>query len=179
MPPILEGKNVILRPICAEDTANIIQWRNAPHVRAMLYTQEELTAEQHEKWLQTKVYSGQCVQFVIVARQENVAIGTTFLKNIDVAAGRAEFGIFIGEPAYLGRGMGSEATAMIVIHGFTGLALQEIYLSVLESNVAAVATYKKLGFRETGREPKGYKRDGVYYPVLTMSMASSGNKMNA
>lgn len=170
--PVLEGRNIILRPITAGDTANLVKWRNSPHVRSMLFTQEELTPEQHEKWLHSKVYAGECVQFIIVAKKGQVAVGTVFLKNIDQAAGRAEFGIFIGEPAYLGFGLGGEATAGIIGYGFDVLGLREIYLSVLEDNPAAVGIYKKNGFRETGRDARGYERGGLYYPVLTMSVSS-------
>ena len=62
---MLEGRNVILRPINKKDTENIICWRNQPFVRDKFIFQELFTKESHEKWLETMVDTGKVQQFII------------------------------------------------------------------------------------------------------------------
>lgn len=42
---------VVLRKINELDTANIVRWRNSESVKMNLFTQSELSAEQHLDWL--------------------------------------------------------------------------------------------------------------------------------
>lgn len=99
---------LLIRPITVEDTANIVTWRNSAFVSRNVFTQSELTREQHLRWLNECVFSGKCWQFIIEAELNDTMtpIGTTFIKNIDRYAGTGEFGIFIGEMLAVGKGYG-------------------------------------------------------------------------
>jgi RimJ/RimL family protein N-acetyltransferase len=167
----LNGEKVSLRPIDSGDTLDMVRWRNSSHVKPMLFSQEDLTPEQHEQWLQKKVRTGECAQFIIVENENNVPIGTTFLKNIDRTRNTAEFGIFIGELPYLGKKLGAEATRLVVEYGFAHEDFAEIYLYVLENNTAAIAIYKKIGFVLSEVNPRGYIRNGTAYPVYKMKIS--------
>ncbi|MBN1777974.1 MAG: GNAT family N-acetyltransferase [Clostridiales bacterium] len=138
-----------IRPITIEDTDNIVKWRNSRDVRENLFTQTELTAEQHLQWLQHYVYPGLCRQFIVEVEDDGIKtpIGTTFIKNIDVEKKTGEFGIFIGESAAKGRGYGSQATRHILTYAFDELKLRQVSLSVFSDNEGAVYIYRKLGFR--------------------------------
>ncbi len=48
--------------------------------------------------------------------------------------------------------------------------LKIIDLQVNETNVPAITLYKKLGFRETGRTPKGIYWNGKYVDSITMTI---------
>ena len=95
---------VILREICEEDTSNIVKWRNSIAVKSNLFTQTDLTEEQHLNWLNNYVKSGLCKQYIIsvVDNGLSVDIGTTFIKNIDYQNKEGEFGIFIGDKRFRG-----------------------------------------------------------------------------
>ena len=80
---MFEGKNVYLVPIKDKDTDNIIKWRNQPFVRNMFLQKEILTKEIHENWMRTMVKTKKVEQFIIYLKENDKAIGTVFLKNID------------------------------------------------------------------------------------------------
>ena len=59
------GKNLTLRPITLVDTPLIVRWRNIDFVRNNFLYREKFTEEIHKHWLETKVATGEVVQFII------------------------------------------------------------------------------------------------------------------
>ena len=64
--------------------------------------------------------------------------------------GSAWIGITIGEPEARGRGIGREAMRYLEAQ-ITAKGLKRIELGVFEFNAAAIALYRKLGYREFAR----------------------------
>ena len=106
---VLDGQKVFLRPIQMEDTPLIVKWRNNKNVRNNFVFQETFTNEMHENWMRTKVATGDVVQYIIVAKEENLPIGSIFFRDIDLKNHSAEYGIFIGEDSARGNGYGTGA----------------------------------------------------------------------
>ena len=142
----LESERIVLRPITEEDTEDIIKWRNSENVMRHFIIQTPLTKEIHERWLQEKVASGQVVQFVIIEKLEGKPIGSVYFR--DICEKSAEFGIFIGEESYLGKGYGNEAQHLAMDYAFNELDLKKVVLRVLSDNIGAITIYEKNGFRQ-------------------------------
>ena len=166
----LIGEKAILRSITMEDTPLIVKWRSLPSVYNHLYTRGPLLAEQHIKWMQTRVMTGQCHQFIIEDAKTGMPVGSVFIKNIDCESKKGEYGIFIGEEAARGRGIGSDAARLILSYGFKEIGLNRIYLSVFAKNRIAIESYKRAGFREEGMLREDYYADGQYDDILLMSI---------
>jgi RimJ/RimL family protein N-acetyltransferase len=100
---------VILRKIKASDTDNIVRWRNSDSVKRNLFTQSELTAEQHLGWLKSKVETGSCAQYIIVVSENstNTDIGTVFIKNIDRQSNKVNLVFLLVKLMHVGRDMRS------------------------------------------------------------------------
>lgn len=143
---------VILRGITKEDTNNIVRWRNNPNVLRMFLNQVPLTEAMHNNWMNTKVASGEVVQFIIVSDKKDV--GSVFIRDIDHYNKTGEFGIFIGEDDQRGKGVGSAAITQILAYAFSNLMLNTVSLRVLEENVRAINSYLKAGFKK-----KNYSED--------------------
>jgi len=150
---------VKLRKITLSDTANIVRWRNSDDVRKNLFTQDNLTEEQHINWFHSKIESGSCAQYIIEVEDESGYhdIGTTFIKGIDNKKKEGEFGIFIGEPTFRGKGLSTSATCQMLRIGFEKLNLKSIFLEVFESNIPAICAYKKAGFKMKDKYMKSDK----------------------
>lgn len=159
---------VVLRPINFTDTANIIRWRNSQSVRQNFIDQSEITEEIHTNWLQNFVNTGKVVQFIIQVK--NTDIGSVFLRNIDKVHNKAEFGIFIGEDLYRGKGLGTQATQQMIEYGFNTLHLHKIILRVLARNTRAIKTYKKVGFEQIGIFKDDVCISGKYENVVFMEI---------
>lgn len=166
-------KNTItIRPIELADTDNIVKWRNAPSVRKNLYSQAELTAQQHLRYFETQIATGKVKQFIISEHQNGRSrdIGTSFIKNIDAHSNKAEFGIFIGEENVRGKGYGTVATQLTVDYAFDVLKLHRLYLTVFSDNTAAIHAYQKCGFAVEGELKQDFLRSDGYADVTVMAI---------
>ncbi len=108
------------------------------------------------------------VPFAIVVEEE--VVGTCCFWGIDLHNRRAHLGIGIGAE-HRGRGIGTDATKVMLRYGFVDRGFHRIQLEVLASNVAAIRAYEKAGFVEDGRMResawvRGEFVDEVYMSVL-------------
>lgn len=89
-------------------------------------------------------------------------IGNTFkIKH------RANFGISILEK-YQGLGLG-RALTLACIKCAKDAGYEQIELDVVKDNVKAIKLYESVGFKEFGRNPKGFKFiDGTYHELILM-----------
>lgn len=165
--------NISIRKIGYGDTDNIVRWRNLPDVKNNLYTQTDLTAEQHIWWMQNKVDKGLCAQFIIEMIEPQTPIGTVFIKNIDRDSCKGEYGIFIGEDIARGKGYGKIAAKLAVQYAFEVLELNRVYLSVFKDNISGIKSYESAGFVVEGIFREDYKKDGKYFDVVYMAILKS------
>lgn len=142
--------DIYLQPITIDDTDNIVRWRNKESVRQYFIYQEEFTREGHLKWMETKVQTGEVAQFMIVEKATDRAVGSVFLRDIDRAHRKAEYGIFIGEDDARGKGYGSMAAELMLDYAFHELKLHRVYLRAFADNERAIASYQKAGFQIEG-----------------------------
>lgn len=162
---------VKLRAISEADTALMVKWRNCDAVKSR-FIRREFTAEMHQNWLKTMVFTGKVAQFII--ELDDKPVGSVFLRDIDKENGSAEFGIFIGEDSARGVGCGTEAAKLIIEYGFNELNLHRIFLRVLSDNEPAIKSYKKVGFSYEGRARDMVFLDGKYVDVVFMSIINKG-----
>lgn len=64
---------------------------------------------------------------------------------------RRELGFVIGERSCWGRGLGRSAAAAGLTHGFSRLALHEIWAETMDTNEASLRILRRLGMAETGQ----------------------------
>lgn len=167
---LVNGEKITLRPIAVSDTANIVRWRNSEGVNRFFLDRRAITAESHERWLETQVFPGAVKQFIIVNRETGNDIGSCFFKDIDDAGKKAELGIFIGEAESRGKGLGSDTVRTLTGYGFETLGLNKVYLRVLASNARAMVAYKNVGFKTDGVLRQDCFCDGRFEDVCIMSI---------
>ena len=140
---------VTIRPITYDDTENIVKWRNSEYVNSRFIDRRLFTKESHEAWLKTYVEAGKVAQFIILLNGE--AVGSVYLRDIDLDTKEAEYGIFIGEESARGKGVGTKSAKLILKYAFEELGLKKIFLRVFKDNPGAVRSYEKAGFKKIDR----------------------------
>lgn len=151
------GKKIRIRMMTEEDTDRIVTWRNNPRVRNNFIYQKPFTKEGHENWIHTMVDTGKVVQFIIEEIACGQPVGSVYFRDIDRESCKAEYGIFIGEDAAIGKGFGSESARLAIKYGFEELQLHKIFLRVFADNFSAIRSYENAGFLK-----EGYFKDEVY-----------------
>ena len=84
---------VYLRPITLEDTDRIIRWRNSDRVRKNFIDQRPFTRQGHLNWLETRVATGEVVQFILCETETDRPVGSVYIRDIDRKNRKGEYGI--------------------------------------------------------------------------------------
>ena len=151
IPKSFISDRLMYRLIELDDTDTVVSLRNANHVRNNYIYQKPITAEEHINYYHTQIETGHIIQYVMLAQKTNKIIGCVFLKNIDLEAKSAEFGVFIGDSKELGKGYGKDALNRMIDIAFNVLMLKSLTLKVLSYNEIALKTYNNAGFVEKER----------------------------
>lgn len=108
--------------------------------------------------------------FMIRTQAENTLIGFVALHSIKWSNRAATVSIGIGEPAYWGKGYGTEAMQLALAFAFRELNLYRVGLGVLAYNVRAIKSYEKVGFVHEGASRSAIERDGRRYDYVYMGL---------
>lgn len=170
---IIEGKKIQLRVLELEDAKEMKKHWNDLEVRQFVDMVEPCSLEAEEEfirngWKGTKEKKG--FTFGIELKSKKLLIGTITLRKIDWINRTAELGISLFNKSYWGRGLGTEATKLMLDYGFSWLNLHHIWLAVLDFNARAVKCYEKVGFKETGKFRKQIYKKGEYHDSLVMDI---------
>jgi len=168
--PFLVGETVYLRAVEREDAPIFLPWANDFDVTRHMLLHRPMSLAAEEAWIARIQEDKGNVVLSIVLRKDDRVIGNTALHGIHSHNQHASFGIMIGDKREWGKGYGTEATRLIVGHGFHTLNLHRIWLHVYEDNPRAIRSYEKVGFRREGVLRDHAFRDGRYGNVITMGL---------
>lgn len=165
----LVGEKIYLSPMNVDDYEIFTEWMNdfdtTDYIGRSCFN---ITLENEKEYLEENTKGK--MQFMIVRLEDDVAIGTISLENINNINRRATLGIFIGDKSGRNKGYGTEAIRLILDYGFNYLNLNNIKLDLMEFNERALACYKKCGFKEYGRRRKSNFINGKYYDTIEMDI---------
>jgi RimJ/RimL family protein N-acetyltransferase len=168
--PFLVGQSIYLRPLDRGDAPTIVPWFNDQDVTRFLVRCEPMTLRKEEEWLDRVERDEHVLPLGIALKSDDQLIGTTSLFQINFRCRSAAFGIVIGAKENWGRGHGTEATRLIVGHGFRTLNLHRVWLHVFEYNQRGVKAYEKAGFRREGVLRQSQFSDGRYWDTIVMAV---------
>jgi len=173
---MIHGERVRLRAIEREDIPRFVEWLNDPEVIAGLLVSLPMSMADETRWFEGLGSRAPEARPLAIDIREAGGwrhIGSTGLEGILWTNRTAEFGILIGEKSLWNQGYGTEATRLMVKHGFETLNLNRIFLHVYETNPRAMRAYEKVGFVREGIMREARYINGVYINVVLMSILRS------
>lgn len=170
MEKLYSDGNIYLRPMTAEDTDNIVAWRNSDAVRTNFIYQKLFTRQSHEQWIETMVNTGKVVQMIICLCENDAPVGSVYIRDIDTTHSKGEYGIFIGEDSARGRGIGTATAKLMIRYAFEELKLHRLFLRVFADNKQAMGSYEKAGFVKEAYLKDDVCIDGVYRDIVLMAI---------
>jgi len=166
----LQGETIYLRLMTKEDTDRIVRWRNNPRVWENFIYRKPFTKQGHLDWIETKVMTGEVIQFIICEKGTDRPVGSVYFRDISREHHKAEYGIFIGEDDATGKGIGSETCRLACQYGFEKEKWHKIILRAFADNKAALRTYEKAGFVKEAYLKDEVCIDGVYRDIVLMGL---------
>ncbi|WP_164108745.1 MULTISPECIES: GNAT family N-acetyltransferase [Sphingobacterium] len=142
--------SVYIRPLVLSDANISYRWRNDSNIWKFTEFKPDsyISLEAEQEWLKSKLEKKNERRFAICLKENNQYIGNIQLLNIN--NGLASFHIFIGEKTLWGKGIGQQATKLILKYAFSQLGLESVLLEVNKLNISACKTYERIGFVSTG-----------------------------
>lgn len=156
----------LLREIADNELELVREWRNAPQVRANMYTRHVISAEEHRQWW-SRVCSSDRYCYRMFVR-DGSPLGTVGFYDIDRDSQNASwtFNAAPGAP----RGTGSAMEFLALDLAFGELNLHKLSCEVLEFNAAVIKLHHKFGFKTEGIFVQHHKVDGNYVNVHRLAI---------
>jgi len=172
------GERIYVRPLTPEDASlEYCTWLNDPEVNYYLETRKA-TLEEVRAYIQKQIDNPNSIFFGIFDKGTDKHIGNIKLEPIDWGKKKTVFGILIGDKAYWGKGIGTEATKLAVDIAFGSLGMEEVELGVIGENKRAQRVFEKAGFRAVELQKKAMNHDGMLFDKIIMRI-QKGQKMYA
>lgn len=147
--PTIEGVLVTLRPLVASDADAVWEMVHDPEGNDLTATTAQFEYDQTAAWCASRAAADERLDLAIVERATGEFAGEVVLNEFDAATNSANFRIALRGPAWYGRGLGGEATRLMIAHGLGAIGLERITLSVLARNPRAQRAYLAAGFTVT------------------------------
>jgi len=166
-----DGRTILLRKPRWDDLDGLLDFINSlVNEEAPINRTEEVSRSDQIEFLARRLSSienGRIIQ--LVAKEEGKIVGNadvTKLSGRESHVGKLGIGVRSG---YRRIGIATKLVE-ILIRQAKKERLKIILLAVYENNLPAIALYRKLGFKEVGRTPKGVYWKGKYIDDVRMAI---------
>lgn len=163
-----EPSAIALRAMALRDVVRVREWRNLPEIAAYMYSDHEISEDEHARWFGNAVSDPTRRYWII--ELEGEPVGLANLYDISTDHRRAYWAIYLASPAVRGKGVGSIAERFVTRHAFQDLDLEKLCCEVLATNTAALKMYKRYGFQVDGTLRRHVIKSGERVDVVTMSL---------
>ena len=167
--PTLPGEHVTLVPLTAEHLDAVWTALQDPDVLRLTGSRGVVDRPGLRTWMAGRAGTDDRLDLAIIDNGTGGCVGEAVLNEWDADNRSCNFRILIG-PQGQGRGLGTEATRLIVGYGFEHLGLHRIHLGVYAFNPRARRAYEKAGFVLEGVNRDELYWDGKWYDSVTMSI---------
>ena len=168
--PTLRGERVVLRPFRPEDVPALWRMLHEPECMRLTGSQAPFTLEAVEAWYATRNELPDRLDLAIADAATDACVGEVVLNELDSRNRACNFRISLTGPDVFGRGLGTEATRLMVTHAFETVGLHRVELEVYAFNPRARRVYEKAGFVTEGLRRQVLWWEGVWHDAHLMSL---------
>ncbi len=157
-----------LRAIGLDELETIRVWRNAPNVRANMYTQQEISREEHLAWWENSAKLPE--NLYLMYENGGRALGVVYFNRMDRVNRNAAWGFYASPCAP--KGTGSKMEFLALDYAFGELKLYKIYCEVLSYNSAVIKLHNKFGFSQEGVFKEQFRCGEEYVDIHRFGLLS-------
>lgn len=168
------GTRCTLRLVTLDDcTERYLAWLCDPAVNRLLETRwTDQTLDGIREFVMAMTASADSYLFAIVSNEARTHVGNIKLGPIHARHSFADVSYFIGERSEWGKGIASEAIALVSSIGFERFGLHRVQAGLYASNIGSAKALEKAGFTREGSlrrqllGPDATWEDHVWYGLL-------------
>jgi UDP-4-amino-4,6-dideoxy-N-acetyl-beta-L-altrosamine N-acetyltransferase len=137
----------LLRPLEKADLELVLSWRNAQAVRHAMYSQHEITWEEHQVWFH-RMQADDTKRWYLYLNKNNQPSCVVYFTDLNAAQRSAFWGFYASSDAMPGTGLRMALDALD--KAFNELGLEKLNADVLATNSRSLDMHKKVCFVEEG-----------------------------
>jgi RimJ/RimL family protein N-acetyltransferase len=170
--PVLAGETVVLRPVIADDAVDMLEVLADGDVLRLTGSHGTLSPDDVEpmrQWYGSRADHEDRLDLAAVDRATGRYVGEVVLNELDPNNNSCSFRIALGATGQ-NRGLGTEATRLVLGYAFERVGLHRISLEVYSFNSRARRVYEKVGFRAEGVLRDALLWEGQRFDAHVMSI---------
>jgi RimJ/RimL family protein N-acetyltransferase len=168
--PTLAGELVLLRPVEAADAAGLLAIDSETKRLTGSNRDGWFTLGNLENWYATRAGHDDRLDLSIIERATGEWAGEVVLNELSLPNESCGFRIALQGPRFYGRGLGSEATRLVIDYAFKVVGVHRIELEVYDFNPRARHVYEKIGFVHEGTKRDALRWDGEWVDCHCMGL---------
>ena len=134
-----------------------------------------VSIDAEKDWLQQKTkYSHHEINLMICLVENNRPIGLISVRDINWVSRNGQLtGISICEPSSRGKGYGSEALSLMLMHCFKDLVFNRIWAYIISDNQISLKVFKKCGFMVEGHLKQHVYKNGEFKDLVVVGLCAN------
>ncbi len=136
----------VLRGVELTDLPSIRNWRNHPDINHYMFSQHEITEDEHYAWFEASHIS--LLRTLSVYEENGEIKGFLQLQKKSQESDVYEWGFYISPDAV--RGTGTKMARLALNKIFIEMSGAKAYAEVLSFNIPSIKLHQKLGFYQEG-----------------------------
>ena len=156
-----------IRPMVHADLALVLAWRNHPDVRRNMYTQHEITLDEHQRWFERTMPDPK--KHLLIFEQNQHPLGFVNFNETG-NGGIADWGFYVAPDAP--KGSGRQLVRAALNHAFTRLKLHKVCGEVLAYNPRSIQFHQALGFQQEGTLRDQHFDGERYHHIICFGLLS-------
>lgn len=158
-----------LRKMGERDLGLIRSWRNHPNIRRYMYSQHEISLQEHRRWFEEA--STNPAKELLIFEHQGAPSGFVCITFRALPGAVAEWGFYLAPDAP--PGAGTEMGEAALIYSFSKLKIHKLCGEAIEYNDRSIRFHDRLGFRVEGRLRDQFYDGERYYDVVCFGLLHS------
>lgn len=155
-----------LRAIKLEELELMLSWRNAPSVRANMYTRHEISLPEHLAWWAR--IQGRSDQQYFMYELDALPLGIVAFNELDELNKNSSWAFYASTTAP--KGTGSKMEYLALEYAFTKLGLHKLCCEVLAFNSVVIKLHEKFGFKVEGILREQHKLEDAFTDIFRLGI---------
>ncbi len=164
---VLRRNDLQLRTITEEDSELLLRWRNSDRIRAVMFSDHIITADEHAAWISKTIKAP--VPGILMFEYQGKPLGVVTIDRVDMSSSRCYWGFYLGEESHPAQS-GSALGCLGLEYLFTTLGMRKVCGECLALNEPGVRFHTKMGFTLEGRFVRHHLKNGNYVDVLSFAL---------
>lgn len=160
--------DIELKDMTQDDIEMVRNWRNSPDVARYMYTEDQITAEQQQRWFDKIKNDLTCRYWVIWYNEK--PLGVASLMGINKELSSCYWAFYLGDVSVQGAGIGSKVEYNVLEYVFNELKLNKLRCEVLTFNDKVITMHEKFGFRREAFYRQHVKKEGKWQDAVGLAM---------